>query len=58
MLLGKERRKIKEEQKPLENKITDKLFENTRYFVMKSNNFDNIQLAKEKVRIARNSEQK
>lgn len=31
------------------HKITDKLFANTRYFVMKSNNFENIEIAKDKV---------
>ena len=31
------------------HKITDKLFGNTRYFVMKSNNFENIEIAKDKV---------
>jgi hypothetical protein len=30
------------------HKITDKLFGNTRYFVMKSNNFENIEIAKDK----------
>lgn len=31
------------------HKINDKLFMNTRYFVMKSNNFENIDIAKDKV---------
>ena len=31
------------------NRISDKLFNNTRYFIMKSNNYDNVQIAKDKV---------
>ena len=31
------------------NKISDKLFNNTRYFIMKSNNYDNVLIAKDKV---------
>ena len=31
------------------HKITDKLFANTRYFVIKSNNFENVEIAKDKV---------
>ena len=31
------------------HKITDKLFANTRYFVIKSNNFENVDIAKDKV---------
>ncbi|CAI8055726.1 YTH domain-containing protein 1 [Geodia barretti] len=30
------------------HKITDKLFANTRYFVIKSNNFENVEIAKDK----------
>jgi len=30
-------------------KIVDKIFVNTRYFVMKSNNYDNVDIAKAKV---------
>ena len=32
------------------HKIVDKIFVNTRYFVMKSNNYDNVDIAKSKVR--------
>lgn len=31
------------------HKIIDKIFVNTRYFVMKSNNYDNVDIAKAKV---------
>ena len=31
------------------NKLSDKLFNNTRYFIMKSNNYDNVLIAKDKV---------
>ena len=37
------------------HRVTDKLFSNTRYFVMKSNNFENIGLAKDKVSTDRNN---
>jgi len=33
------------------HKIIDKIFVNTRYFVMKSNNYDNVDIAKTKVKI-------
>ena len=33
------------------HRIVDKLFSNTRYFVMKSNNHENIAIAKDRVRI-------
>lgn len=32
------------------HRIVDKLFSNTRYFVIKSNNFENVEIAKSKVR--------
>lgn len=32
------------------HKIVDKIFVNTRYFVMKSNNYDNVDIAKAKVK--------
>ena len=35
------------------HRIVDKLFVNTRYFVMKSNNHENIDLAKDKVSVRR-----
>lgn len=40
-----------EGRKPVKmvNKISDKLFNNTRYFIMKSNNYDNVLIAKNKV---------
>ena len=31
------------------HKIVDKIFVNTRYFVMKSNNYDNVDIAKSRV---------
>ena len=31
------------------HRITDKLFSNTRYFVIKSNNYDNVDIAKTRV---------
>ena len=31
------------------HRIVDKLFSNTRYFVIKSNNFENVEIAKSKV---------
>ncbi len=31
------------------HRVTDKLFSNTRYFIIKSNNFDNVDIAKDKV---------
>ena len=31
------------------HRIADKLFSNTRYFVIKSNNFENVEIAKSKV---------
>ena len=31
------------------HRINDKLFSNTRYFVMKSNNFENVDIAKNRV---------
>ena len=34
---------------PPRHKITDRLFVNTRYFVIKSNNYDNVNIAKSKV---------
>jgi hypothetical protein len=37
------------------HRITDKLFSNTRYFVMKSNNFENIGIAKDKVSTIKNA---
>ena len=35
------------------HKIVDKIFVNTRYFVMKSNNYDNVDIAKAKVGTSR-----
>lgn len=32
------------------HRIVDKLFGNTRYFVIKSNNYENVQIAKDKVK--------
>ena len=31
------------------HRIVDKLFSNTRYFVIKSNNYENVQIAKDRV---------
>lgn len=31
------------------HRIVDKLFANTRYFVMKSNNYENVQIGKDRV---------
>ena len=31
------------------HRITDKLFSNTRYFVIKSNNYENVDIAKSRV---------
>lgn len=33
------------------HRIVDKLFSNTRYFVIKSNNFENVEIAKSKVSV-------
>ena len=31
------------------HRIVDKVFSNTRYFVIKSNNYENVQIAKDRV---------
>lgn len=37
------------------HRVVDKLFSNTRYFVIKSNNFENVEIAKSKVGASYNS---
>jgi hypothetical protein len=45
---GKSGGETSKKAETMEHKITDKLFSHTRYFVMKSNNYDNIDIAKSK----------
>ena len=47
---GKSGGETSKKAETMEHKITDKLFSHTRYFVMKSNNYDNIDIAKSKVK--------
>ncbi|XP_064387067.1 YTH domain-containing protein 1-like [Halichondria panicea] len=42
------REKSKDHRHSGPHRITDKLFSNTRYFIIKSNNFDNVDIAKDK----------
>jgi hypothetical protein len=48
MLLYIENTPPKEEKEKVTHKISDKLFVNTRYFLIKSNNYDNVNIAKQR----------